>query len=235
MVDHWLGHLLDKVDRLGLMDDTMIIVVTDHGHLFGEHGMLGKPWTDLGDSNMYQEVAHIPLIIYHPKGQAGKRVPHLVQPVDLFATILDGFSIPLPEQVHGRSLLPFILQPETGTPVRETAVFGRYGEAMNITDGEWTLYLWPPTDKNEPLYWYSPLPPEFGDVRVNDDFDGRRFSARVTRGPMSSALYNVREDPQEQHNLYAERPEVVERLKASLREFLVSINAPREQFTRLGL
>ena len=52
---------------------------------------------------------------------------------------------------------------------------------------------------------------------------------------MSSAIYNVKDDPQQAHNLFAERPEIVERLKASLREFLTSINAPREQFTRLGL
>ena len=43
MVDRWLGHLLDNVEHLGLMDDTMIIVVTDHGHLFGEHGMIANP------------------------------------------------------------------------------------------------------------------------------------------------------------------------------------------------
>jgi hypothetical protein len=52
---------------------------------------------------------------------------------------------------------------------------------------------------------------------------------------MYSALYNVKEDTRQERNLYADRPEVVERLKASLREFLTSINAPREQFTRLGL
>ena len=235
MVDHWLGHLIDRVDHLGLMNDTMIIVVTDHGHLFGEHGMIGKPWSALGDSNMYQELAHVPLIIYHPKGKAGRRVQHLVQPVDLFATILDGFNIPTPSGTHGQSLLPFILNADNDSPIRETAVYGRYGEAMNITDGEWTLYLWPPTDKNEPLYWYSPLPPQFGDVRVNDDFDGERYSALVVRGPMSSALYNIKDDPHQQNNLIEEHPEIVERLKASLREFLDSINAPREQFIRLGL
>ncbi len=235
MVDHWFGHLLNRVDHLGLMDDTMIIIVTDHGHLFGEHGMIGKPWSELGDSNMYQELAHIPLIIYHPKGKAGRRVTHLVQPVDLFATILDGFNIPTPPETHGQSLLPYILNADVDTPIRETAVYGRYGEAMNITDGEWTLYLWPPTEKNEPLYWYSRLPPQFGDVRVNDDFDGERYSALVTRGPMSSALYNIKDDPYQEHDLFEELPETVERLKASMREFLVSINAPREQFIRLGL
>lgn len=235
MVDRWLGYFLDTVEHFGLMEDTIIIVVTDHGHLFGEHGMIGKPWVDLGDSNMYQELAHIPLLIYHPRGNAGKRIPHLVQPVDLFATILDGFNIPIPKGTHGMSLMPYVLQPDPGTPLRTTAVFGRYGEAMNITDGEWTLYLWPPGDTNEPLYWYSHLPPQFGNVQVSDDFDGKRYSARVTRGTMSSVLYNVNEDPGQGHDQYSERSDVVERLKTSLREFLISISAPHEQFTRLGL
>jgi hypothetical protein len=106
---------------------------------------------------------------------------------------------------------------------------------MNITDGEWTLYLWPPTETNQPLYWYSHLPPQFGDVRVSDDFDGQRYSASVTRGPMSNALYNIKDDPQQECNRYTERPEIVERLKSNLREFLTSINAPHEQLTRLGL
>jgi arylsulfatase A-like enzyme len=235
MVDRWLGHLLDTIQHLGLMDDTMIIVITDHGHLFGEHGMIGKPWVDLGDSNMYDELAHIPLLIYHPKGNIGQRVPYLVQPVDLFATILDSFKIPIPEGTHGMSLLPYVLQSDMETPLRTTAVFGRYGEAMNITDGEWTLHLWPPSETNEPLYWYSHLPPQFGNVRVKDDFDDTRYTAIITRGSMSSALYNAKEDPKQEHNQYDERPDVVERLKSSLREFLISISAPHEQFTRLGL
>lgn len=172
---------------------------------------------------------------YADNGQAGRRVPYLVQLVDLFPTILDGFGIPLPAGTHGRSLLPSLLDKDMGKPLRETAAFGRYGEAMNITDGEWTLYLWPPGEPNEPLYWYSNLPPQFGDVRVKDDFDGKRYTARVTRGPMSSALYNVKEDPRQRRNRYAELPDVVRRLKASMRDFLISINAPREQLTRLGI
>jgi hypothetical protein len=67
-------------------------------------------------------------------------------------------------------------------------------------------------------------------VNVKDDFDGKRYSARVARGSMSSALYNVKEDPQQEHNQYTERLDVAARLKTSLREFLISINAPREQF-----
>jgi hypothetical protein len=87
---------------------------------------------------------------------------------------------------------------------------------------------------NHQLNWYSSLPPQFGDMRVNNDFDGQRYSARVTRGPMSSARYNIKDDPQQERNRYAEPPEIVERLKSSLLEFLTSINAPREQLIRLG-
>ena len=235
MVDRWLGYFIDTVKHLGLMDDTMIIVTTDHGHLFGEHGMIGKPWSDLGDSNMYQEIASIPLIIFNPKEQGGKRVSNLTQPVDLFATVLDAFELPTPARVHGLSLLPFTLKMEKDFPKREIAVYGRYGESINITDGEWTLFLWPPAKSNEPLYWYSHLPPQFGDVKVRDDFDGRRYSAIVTRGPMSNALYHIKDDPCQEHDLYNQRPDKVKELKGKLKSYLLSIHAPDEQLIRLGL
>jgi hypothetical protein len=95
--------------------------------------------------------------------------------------------------------------------------------------------LWPPGEKKEPLYWYSHLPPQFGDLYVDDDFDRVRCSAHVTRGTTSSALYNIKDDPRQEWGQYAEHPEVVEQLHTSLHNFLTSINVPREQFTHLGL
>ena len=236
MVDHWLGMFLDKVRQLGLMDDTMIVMVTDHGHMFGEHNLMGKPWSDLSDSNLYQEMAHIPLIIYHPKqAQAGKRVPHLVQLVDLFPTVLDGFNIEPPEETQGKSLLPYVLVPGKGTPIRDVACYGRFGEAINITDGKWTLYLWPPPERNEPLNWYSPLPPQFGAVQVTGDYNGVCYSAKVTRGETRSALYNIKDDYAQVHNLYEQEPEVAARLTEKIGRFLRSIDAPPEQLIRLGI
>jgi hypothetical protein len=52
---------------------------------------------------------------------------------------------------------------------------------------------------------------------------------------MSSALYNIKDDPQQEHNLYDQHPEVVDRLKAQMRDFLLSIDAPSEQLNRIGL
>ena len=42
MVDHWIGVLLDKLDALGLTEDTAVIFSSDHGYLFGEHDLTGK-------------------------------------------------------------------------------------------------------------------------------------------------------------------------------------------------
>jgi hypothetical protein len=55
------------------------------------------------------------------------------------------------------------------------------------------------------------------------------------RGSMVNALFNIKEEPHQEQNLYAERPDIVKRLMSSMRDFIASINAPAEQHTRLGL
>ena len=60
LVDNWIGQLLRKIDYMGLMENTMIIFMADHGFLLGEHGLLAK------NLSMYEEVIHIPLMVYHP-------------------------------------------------------------------------------------------------------------------------------------------------------------------------
>lgn len=236
MTDRWLGLFLDKVRQLGLLKNSLIIVTTDHGHMFGEHGLMGKPWSAIADSNMYQEVAHIPLIIYHPEqARAGKRVPHLVQPVDIYATVLETFGLAVPPGTHGHSLLPYLLEPGVGQPVRESACFGRFGEAINLTDGEWTLFLWPPGQENGPLNWYSKLPPQFGAASVMGAFDGQRYPVEVARGESGNALYHLPTDYAQEHSLYNERPQVASRLTRGIADFLNSVDAPPEQLVRLGL
>src|SRR5579864_991824 len=141
MVDRWVGRLLEKVADLGLMSNTLVAVITDHGYMFGEHGLLGKPWARLAEANLYREVAHLPWIIYHPEGAgAGVRCDALIQPVDLFATLLAWLRLSGPPG-HSKNLLPLI---EGRTRrIREHAFWGRFGEAINVTDGEWEAFFWP--------------------------------------------------------------------------------------------
>ncbi len=240
LVDRWVGYLLDKLEMLQMMDETMIILTTDHGFMLGEHGIIGKPWSAISDSNMYEEVSHIPLLIYHPElRQPGRHVDGLVQPVDLYPTILEAFGITPPEGIHGRSLLPYIDNEGQAHEGRKIACYGRFGECLNITDGEWTLFIWPPGGKNEPLEWHSQLPPEFGPYRLagakTPALPYDHFPVECPRGEMLTQLFNVRLDPQQVRDVGLDHPEIVERLKTRAAEFLASVGAPTEQFERLGL
>ena len=240
MTDRWVGYLLDKLEQLRLLDDTMIVVTTDHGHMFGEHGLMGKPWAAISDSNMYQEVSHIPLLIYHPQlRQPGTRIADLVQLVDLYPTILAALDIAPPTGIHGHSLLPYVLDAAVSDHPRTVACYGRFGEALSITDGEWTLFVWPPGDANGPLHWYSQLPPQFGPYQVagprqpGQPYD--RWPVSCARGEMRTQLFNIREDPAQLHDQAHTHPQVVGRLMQSAADFLGAVGAPIDQFERLGL
>ena len=236
LVDTWLGRFLDKLECLRLLDDTMIVLTTDHGHLFGEHGMIGKPSTHHGDSNMYQELAHIPIILYHPEfREAQLRPKGLVQQVDLYPTVLAAMGISIPDGLHGGSLFPLVRDEKP--PIREYACYNKFGEAINITDGRWTLFQWPPGDKIEPLFWYSSQPPQFLIPKGVGEYDGvnRRFPIEYHRGESHSTLYNLESDYEQEQNLIDSETATRDRLRGALIDFLESIDAPAEIKARLGL
>ncbi|QBN17903.1 sulfatase-like hydrolase/transferase [Flavobacterium nackdongense] len=96
-VDDWIGKILDKVDQLGLTNNTLIIFTSDHGENLGAHGMREK-------NVFYEEAAHVPTLISFP----GKIAPNTVvdgyvSNVDLFATINDYLQIP-EQPSDGKSL-----------------------------------------------------------------------------------------------------------------------------------
>ncbi|MCX6326764.1 MAG: sulfatase-like hydrolase/transferase [Bacteroidia bacterium] len=96
-VDEWVGKLLDELDRKGLSENTLVIFVSDHGEMLGDHGMNSK-------MKMYEGSAHVPLIMRFPGViPAGGKVVTPVSHYDLFATILDYTGMKIPEN-DGRSL-----------------------------------------------------------------------------------------------------------------------------------
>ena len=142
LVDTWIGHLLKKIDNMGLMDSTMIIFMADHGFLLGEHGLVAKNF------DMYEEVAHIPLMIYYPEATP-RRTPALTSIIDIPPTILDVFNTEHSGPVEGNSLLPIVL--DGGDQNHDYAIThgawvgGWSPDGGNpqgqVTDGEWTLLL----------------------------------------------------------------------------------------------
>lgn len=95
-VDHHLGRLFDALRRTGRFDDAMIVVIADHGELFGEHGNSGHgAW-------LWEELVRIPLIVHYPGGRdAGQRSEAVVSTVDVLQWVAAELSLPLPPDVHG--------------------------------------------------------------------------------------------------------------------------------------
>ncbi|GAB4530876.1 MAG: sulfatase [Anaerolineae bacterium] len=111
MVDHWFGVLLDKVDELGLQEDTAVVFLSDHGFLFGEHDLIGKSLMPEVEGGMflyeaipmYNEIRRVPLLIHLPQQTDSKRINALVQHPDLMPTILEMAGLVASELIGGQT------------------------------------------------------------------------------------------------------------------------------------
>jgi arylsulfatase A-like enzyme len=100
-VDEGLGRLFDALTELGILDQTMIVLTSDNGFFYGEHGL------SLERRLPYEESIRNPLLVrYPPLVPAGLRIPELVLSVDLAPTVLDVAGAPIGGQIQGRSLVP---------------------------------------------------------------------------------------------------------------------------------
>ena len=146
MMDKWIGRLIERVEDLGIADNTAIAFISDHGWYHGEHGYIGKH--TVLDRNQgwqyYDEVARIPLLIRAPNLQQGVRSNLLMQPVDVGPTLMEIIGLEAPQDVHGKSALPALMG--KGEPPREIAVTARdlrkapgYRTYSAIHDGTWTM------------------------------------------------------------------------------------------------
>jgi arylsulfatase A-like enzyme len=100
MTDHWLGHFLDKAQDLGILDNTMLIVLSDHGHAFGEHGYAGKV-----AGALYPELTDTIFFIRHPGGKgADQTSDHYASTHDVAPTILGAMGLEPHPQMGGQDL-----------------------------------------------------------------------------------------------------------------------------------
>ncbi|MGH2354919.1 MAG: sulfatase [Chloroflexota bacterium] len=218
-VDRWFGRFLDGARQLGVLDNSLVIWTSDHGHPFGDHGVIKK-----APALPYEELAHVPLLVRHPEGiGAGRRFQSFVQPPDLFPTVLDATGLPAPAQVwgftstrrwdvsagiaapvgeagllHGRSLLPLLRGDEPDAP-DERARSGR-------------------------AFAYSGLHRQAWSVRSRDwTYIQHLRAGRGAAGEGGRELYHRSHDLREQRNLVELEPRVADELELRLRRFVAGL------------
>ena len=100
MADRWLGNFLEKAHELGVMKDTLLVLLSDHGHALGEHGYTGKPHYAL-----WPELTDITYMIRHPEGKgAGQTSDHYASTHDVAPTILGYLGVEPPSPMGGQDL-----------------------------------------------------------------------------------------------------------------------------------
>ena len=119
-VDDALREFFGMLEELDILNSTVILITSDHGDEFGEHGGLSH------DGKMYSELIDIPLIIFEPSRKKPEVCNKLVSNIDISPTIVRFFGLQPVERFEGRSLLP----PE------EYPVKGCYGEAIDIEESQ---------------------------------------------------------------------------------------------------
>lgn len=193
--DRSLELLVDKLRQLGILDQTLLVVVSDHGEEFHEHG-----FTAHGHS-LYQELTHAVWVMSHPKLLPHpRRVPELVQLLDLMPTVLEAAGVKTEGLFQGQSLLPLV----RGLPLQRQGVVmaSRFAHPSASPTG---------------------FVPEYRTgtfARIDADWKLIYRDQAEKAGLPRVELYDRRADRRDSKNVAAQHPEAVARLMADVTQWI---------------
>ncbi len=209
-VDRWIGQLLEKMDDLGLKDDTLLVLTSDHGTAQGEHDFIGK--TSCG----YREVNRIPLVMRVPEEHMARRVSSLVWAPDILPTILEILGVSVEAPFHGKSFWPIVQREEEKS--REFVVCGeggslqKHGQRTSLTRFETNLP--------------SELGRRMAAIRARDLYLTDGEWSFIFAPSVGNELYDLREDPGETRNLVLDCPEKAKDFEQMIELYRKEVNVP---------
>lgn len=189
-LDAHLAQVFEELQRRGLLDNTVVIITSDHGEEFGEHGLANH------GRSLYLPALHIPLLIsYAERVPAGAVVNEPVSVRDIPATVLDLLGVDSGELVPGRSLARY------WTAEADSAAVSATGSAADGAAGDSIAVIVAETSGREWLAPHNPV--SRGDIRSLIIGDMHY----ILNGDGAEELYRISTDPWEQDNL-VDRPEL---------------------------
>ena len=130
MCDRWFGYFVEQLRVMGLLENTMVVLTSDHGHSIGDLGFTGKRGYP-----SHPSVYEIPLMIRFPSAEyAGQVREAMIQHHDITATVLDWLGVDPPQAIDGRSFLEVVGDPARA--IREHATVG-WGSAVTVIADRW--------------------------------------------------------------------------------------------------
>ncbi|MBX2874884.1 MAG: sulfatase-like hydrolase/transferase [Saprospiraceae bacterium] len=232
-IDQLVGELRSRLEKLGIAEKTVLVFTSDHGLFMGQFGLGGK-------ALCYEQVTHVPLIIYHPGLTPEERpaTSHaLVQTIDIAPTLLSLANIPIPSSMQGKDLSKVLGGKEK--TVREflltenlwSTKFGN-PRCESIQNMEWKYIRYYKNENQSALNIIRaakdmklPLNKLLYQVNDQDIALYRSFAEAPFRGEKAvyEELFQLSKDPQETTNLIQQAsPSLLKEMRQALDEALYS-------------
>jgi arylsulfatase A-like enzyme len=197
-IDDNVGRLLDTLESEGIREDTVVVVLSDHGEMLGSHGRMEKQWP-------YEESARVPFVVSHPGGgiDGGRVVTDPTSTEDWFPTLLGLAGVDPPDGKPGVDLSP-LARGDTGG-------LDRPGVMLEFVE-----------ERREGFDWYDEIWRAFVTERYKYTVRGG------AEGAAPWQLFDLEADPYEQENLIddPDHEEVARELHGHLRERAVETGDP---------
>lgn len=132
--DSWAGRVIEAIDKNGLTDSTLVVVLSDHGEAFGVHQVAGQKMFFHGQT-LYDELLRVPVIMRLP-GAKPVAIDDPIMLIDLGPTVLDMLGLAIPDQMVGRTVLPAVL----GEPLEARPIYAQLMPAPSWNH-EWTAMV----------------------------------------------------------------------------------------------
>lgn len=172
-IDRCIGKLLEQLDSLGLLRDTIIVFISDHGEYVGDHGLLYK------GSPLFDGLMRIPFIVSWPgRVSRGRRVTAMVQEVDVYPTLMSLVGLPSHPGVQGSDLSGMLLGgPEQGCErvvcELDDLPDRQYAACFAVRSERWKLIYYPGA-RTGMLFDLQEDPGELSNLYFDDRFAGVR-------------------------------------------------------------
>lgn len=164
-MDAQVGVVLDKLDVLGLSENTIVIFTSDHGYLLGEHYKFQK-------QHLFEEATRVPFLLRVPwlEGEHGSTVNQLTELVDLYPTIAELAGLTPPDGLQGYSFVDLLQDVDSEKwPRKDVFTISRSGGGSLRTNG-WRYTHWGHGEKGQELYNLSEDPRELHNL-INEKTD----------------------------------------------------------------
>ena len=176
LIDDQVGRILDALKESGQENNTLVVFMSDHGEMLGDHGIYFK------GPHFYDCQMRVPLVMRWPGGNfiRGHRVNGLIELVDLMPTFLDAADLEIPNAVQGKSLLP-LLQGKKDESLCRDYVYAEYYNAWTHKEAygtmlrtkEWKIVVYHGTNQGE-FYNLKEDPEEFFNLWDYSDYQGMK-------------------------------------------------------------